>query len=323
MSVPWRFLVALVAGFALGIVAFVGALCSQLGVATESSHWTYALLHRKQELAAQMTGPRLLILSGSAGLFGINAQLIQQQTGYPTMNMAVHVGLGLDYQLYYIRETARAGDTVFLPLEYALYSTSYDNEAHDDFVLARDPGYFHQLPWPETISMATRIRFVRLQIGWRDKRHPEKTRAHQPYEDTIDNNGDYLNNMAVDRQPNSPLMLLKAEELLDWNAGNHSGAFAKLRDFIAWAKTHQVRVLAGFPNLIARPEYDGPAAEQAIQAITDFYKSEGVPVIGNAREVMLPPEQFFNMSYHPTHEAALERTKRLIPELEPYLQKGA
>jgi hypothetical protein len=82
-----------------------------------------------------------------------------------------------------------------------------------------------------------------------------------------------------------------------------------------------VTVLATFPNVVHRPEYDGANAREAIQMITDFYASQGVPVLGTAQDAMYPPAQFFEMPYHLTHDAAIMHTKKLMPELERYLKK--
>ena len=115
-------------------------------------------------------------------------------------------------------------------------------------------------------------------------------------------------------------MQIRIDELIDGIPSGTDAGFNRLASFIRWAKANQITVLATFPNTISRPEYDGPVGDATIKTITDFYRSQDVPVVGNARAAMLPFDQFFDTLYHLTHEAALERTQRLIPELKPYLQ---
>jgi hypothetical protein len=321
MRVPLRFILALPCGVLVGIGFFIGLLYAQLGVPTESSRWIYEIIQKKEARAAAMTSPRLLVVAGSSALYGINAQRIEERTGYPTMNMAGHAGLGLDYLLYMTPKTARPGDTVLLAIEYELYSEDLGTDTRDDYVLARDPGYFRQLSWVEKIDMATRIPFKRIQKGLSNRVRAEKPpRAHRPYDESVDDNGDEVNNWAANRQPSSPSIQLVAENLIHGIPSTDRPGFNAVRDFVTWARGHQVTVLATFPNIIYHPEYDEPNAREAIKTIADFYASQGVPVIGTAREAMLPEDDFFDTLYHLTHEAALNRTDRLVPELEPYLK---
>jgi hypothetical protein len=321
MNVSWRFILGLPCGALIAVALFVALLYAQLGIPTESSRWIYELLQKKEAHAAAVQGPRLFVTAGSSTLYGINAKRIEELTGRPTINMGCHAGLGLPYMLYLIKKTARPGDTVLLAIEYELYSLDLNKETIDDYLLARDPDYFRRLSWLEKIEMTTRIPFKRLQKGLSIRHKPESPpRPHHPYAEDIDDNGDEVANWTAERQPPNFRLKLIASNLVDGIPSTDRAGFNAIRDFVAWARAHQVTVLATFPNLVYHAEYDKPPAQQAIKAITDFYTSQGVPVIGTAREAMLPMDQFFDTSYHLTHEAALKRTERLVPELKPYLK---
>ena len=120
MRVSWNYILALVGGFILSIAFFVGCLYTLAGVPTESTHYDYDITQRKQLLAAERPGHRLLVVGGSSALFGINAQLIEKETGHPTVNMGTLLGLNLDYRFYLIKKIARPGDTILLACEYEL-----------------------------------------------------------------------------------------------------------------------------------------------------------------------------------------------------------
>jgi hypothetical protein len=331
MSVPWRFILALPLGLILGIAIFIGLLCTQLGIPTESSHYIYDVTHAKELIAAKKPGSRLLIVAGSSALFGFNTELIEKETGYPTVNVGTAVGLNLDYRFYRIKKIAHPGDIILLACEYELYSEKPDYETADDYILARDPGYFYQMPLLSKIYMATRIPFKRFQLGWRNSRHPEHVVvkfSHSPYNPfsatyyPLNGNGDEMLNTDENRPPpefTKGNLSRIIPTLLHGIPSERTQDFASLAEFIAWAHAHQITVLATFPNVIHQPVYDEPPAREAIATITHFYASHGVPVVGTAQEVMLPPNQFFDYMYHLTHEAALKRTERLIPELQPYL----
>ena len=96
--------------------------------------------------------------------------------------------------------------------------------------------------------------------------------------------------------------------------------FRAIREFCAWAKANDVRVLATFPNVCHRPEYDAPAAKKMPVQFREFYGSLGVPVLGELSESMLPEEQMFDTNYHPLRSAAIARTQRLLVHLAPHLR---
>jgi hypothetical protein len=325
MSVPSRFILGLAAGLVLGIALFVALLYSQVGVPTYSSSWSYDIAQKKRALAAAISGPRLLLVGGSSTTFGLSAQTIEAGTGVRTLNMGTHAGWGPDYLLYWIEQTARPGDTVLLAIEYQLFTKPIGSEPHDDYILSRDPAFFRQMSLLDKIDMATRISFKRIQKGLNIRHHGENPpRSHPPYTQGasyIDSYGDETGNIEVDRRRANPDMEEMAEPLVDGIASTHTAGFDEVRRFIAWAKAHDVTVLATFPNIVHRPEYDGENAREAIKVITDFYTAQGVPVVGTAQEAMYPPDQFFELPYHLTHDAAITRTQKLVPELKPYLKR--
>jgi len=331
MNVPWRYILGLAVGFVLGIAVFVGLLYTQLGVPTLSTQWLFDITNKKALYAANFPGPRLFIVAGSSALFGVNAQLIQQQTGVPTINMGTSAGYPLNYRLDCLKKIVRPGDTLLLALEYESYGDKLVNysDAGDDYLLARAPEYFLQTSLLYKIEMATRIPFKRLQKGWRNRETPERERPpglpYIPYLpitpgiDCLDDNGDEVFNMAATRHPPGPEMQDLCSALADGLPSERTAGFETIDSFLQWARAQHITVLATFPNIIKEPAYDEPNGQKAIETITHFYASRGVPVIGTAKEAMLPPDQFFDTVYHLTHEAAIQRTERLIPELEPYL----
>jgi hypothetical protein len=323
MPVPLRFLLGLAAGLVLGVAVFLELIELQLGVPTNFSSWAHDISEKKQAIAEAIPGPRLLLVGGSSTTFGLSAQTIQQATGVKTVNMGTHAGWGPDYMLHWIEGIARPGDTVLLAIEYQLFVDPLGMEGHDDYILARDPDYFRHLPLLEKIDMATRVPWKRLQKGVNNRRHGETPpRPHPPYTNGasyIDAFGDETGNTQVDVR--NPLIMETVAPLMDGIPSSHTPGFDEVRKFIAWARAHNVKVLATFTTVEQRPAYDEPNAREAISMIRDFYASEDVPVIGTADEMMFPPDQFFELPYHLTHDAAIARTKLLLPELVPYLKR--
>lgn len=324
MSFFWRFLLALASGFILALGIFVGLLYTQLGVPTVSSSWAYGITQGKLEIAHRITGPKLILVGGSATLFGLDAEIIQRETGIPTVNLGTHAGIGLDYILDLAKRAAQPGDTVLLIPEYQLYADPFGSELRDDYILSRAPEFFHRLSWYDKIDMATRVPFKRFQKGWRNRRHPEKApRPHPPYTDgaaSLNANGDETENQAADRPAWGPNMDLLPPCLTDGLDTDDTPGFRALADFIAWAKARQITVLATFPPMINHPEYRNFPALQTFTTITDFYRAHQVPMIGTPEENLLPAADFFDTFYHLTRESAVAHTEHFIPELKPDLR---
>jgi hypothetical protein len=329
MRVPWRFILALPSGLIFGIALFIALLYSQLGIPTESSHWISDIILKKEACAAHIAGPRLFLVAGSNVLFGLNAQRIEQQTGIPTINFGVHGALGLHYILQLTQRNVRPGDTVLLVLEYDFYSHNLDSEQLDDYILARDPDYFRRLSLLDKIDMATCIPFKRIQKGFRNSHTPESVRAPQPpfspYTpisagiDCLDENGDEVFNLESARSASTPKLQEQTAVLVGGLSDENTYGFRELAAFLKWAQEQHISVVATYPNILHQPVYDEPAGQKVIETIAHFYASHGISVIGTAQEAMLPADQFFDTNYHLTHEAALERTDRLLPELAPLL----
>lgn len=74
------------------------------------------------------------------------------------------------------------------------------------------------------------------------------------------------------------------------------------------ARQNRINVLATFPSICHRQEYESPTARRVIHDIESFYTSLGVSVVGTAEEAMLPPDLCFDTFYHSTEARRRERS---------------
>ena len=327
MKASWTFLAGLGAGFLLMFGLTATAFYLNLGVPGDSSRWAFELNLKKRLLANQTASPKLLVVGGSATLFGLSAREIQKQTGWRTINMGTHAALGTAYILHLAQEAAKPGDTVLLVLEYELYNygkvkQTWADKLLVDYLVSRDPAFFHSLSPPEQWTVFMLTSFSRLVQGLKDR-----WRAERPYDDSnfgayrvryLNESGDQTHHIKAVRPP-------QRNEVLEWKSAlargmpEHPEGFSVLTSFCAWARTNQVRILATYPNICDQPGYHEQTAKQVAQTIKDFFSRLNVPVIGDYTDALLPRDQSFDTNYHPTEEAALARTQRLIPKLNAAL----
>jgi hypothetical protein len=328
MKASWTFIAGLGAGllFIFGLTAI--AFYLNLGVPSDGSRWAFEVNQKKQRLAEQTNTPKLLIVGGSATLFGIKAGEIEKQTGLRTINMGTHAALGTAYILHLVQEAAKPGDTVLLVLEYELYNygrleQSWADKILVDHIVARDPAYFHTLSlaeqWNVFMLTPTKRLFDGLKIRFGVNRISHDW-APGPYNSALINDWGDLTGYSKASRPQ------QKAEVLNWKSGLARGlpenpkGFPLIAEFCRWARTNHIRVLATYPNICDQPDYRAKVAKQVGQTIKDFFAGLDVPVIGEYSDALLPRDEFFDTNYHPTEEAAVERTKRLAAQLAPYLK---
>jgi hypothetical protein len=338
MQVRWSFFIALPAGLILALVGYIGLFRLQLGIPTQQSRWGYEMIQKKRKRAEAITGPKLLVVGGSSVLFGLNAEEIQRQTGYPTVNLGTHAAFSLAYMFDMTRQVARSGDTVLLVLEYELYRNDprilrvSTDAIFIDYIVARDPEFVDRLPWWERFNLAMLTSGPRIQLGLENRFGKSKdTPPHvaQPVSgifnaylsENISEFGDQSGATKARRPAKAPARARLSSALAKGFPENPAG-FPTIRAFCDWAKASNVRVLATFPNTLHLPEYDRPEAQEAPRQIRDFFGTLGVPVLGEAADAILPEDEFFDTMYHLTEEACLTRTRRLLPHLTPYLRSS-
>jgi hypothetical protein len=93
----------------------------QIGAPTRAEWWVYNSYLYKDYRSGNIKQKKIIIISGSNSLFGINSEVIEKITHYPVVNLATHGGLDIDYFYYKIKQQMNDGDIVVLPLEFQFY----------------------------------------------------------------------------------------------------------------------------------------------------------------------------------------------------------
>ena len=309
---------ALITALALNL-ALVNA---QLGVPTRSTGWAYGINHKKLQRAASIQKPKLLLVGGSATLFGVQAELIEQTLNYPTVNMGTHAGLGVDYMLHLAKQAAKPGDTVLLAFEYNTYSFGVVRRdgIFVDYILSRDAEYFRSLPFTAQFEISMMTTWPRLRRGLKNRFKPEKPTPLTPiyHPSHLNMYGDQLNNEATNRPAHTPSRY-GLDGVLAFDLLQSMPALETITEFVSWARANQVRVFATYPNIMENPAYRTGRAKRALRRIQDAYAELQVPIIGSFEESLRPPSAFLDTYYHLTREGARERTERLIPHLRQAL----
>lgn len=248
---------------------------------------------------------RIVFVSGSNALFGVNAKMIEEKTGIPTLNYASHAGLST-YFFYDAKRILKPNDIVFLPLEYDYYDDSYEINCLPstliEYVIAYDNEYFKQLPIKSKLKVL--IYLVRLDsviaIG--------KT-IDRKYE--LNSRGDVLYGINLDK---NYAKKAKPEKI---NVKKLSKNYKKweLYEFIQWCKLNHIRVYAFAPNLYHQP-IASKKEQESFKQIKKFYNLAGVKFIGNFEDGFFDLKYMLNSNNHLNAEGRKIRSNYFIQKIK-------
>lgn len=307
------------AGFGLALLIYVGLFAASLGrMNSNEAAFIGGWYRLKEEIAAKLPSPRLIVVGGSNALYGITARRIEDVTGVSTVNFATHGALGLDYLLDKTMRVARAGDTVLLALEYELYLPPAVNTVFSDYVLGADPGYLWRRPpaeLAEWILSASWDRTVDRLTGGAQRREELREDVDWELENKFNDRGDRISNRKRDQgdyDADAVEELRPLGTIMAGNWGKAGEAWETIGGFVEWCRANDVKVLATFPNTIYFPEYQDGVMDEMSANLEAGYAALDVPLLGTAREFMYGDGRFFDSIYHLKRGASEDRTERLI-----------
>lgn len=323
-----RFFFGILCGLAVTAGAYFLAYWYSPFRSTSSEVYTIKRLYEcKEGCLSTSPAPRIILLSGSNGLYGVGMKEIEQATGWRAVNCATVGLISLDYHFYHARKFLKPGDVVILAFEYHYYGSPGDNPTNSAAVLQRDRGYFLQLPIWEKLQWVYGEPFPAfIEKVWEPpgRAREIERKSEAEFLGNINPQGDYTGHRKPAKTP------AQAENVLSSGAidvakiavdKNSSQSWALISQFAKWCRENGVTLLATFPSTVYFPDYETPAAAAGFQHIVDQYRALGIPMLGSPKDFIWDQADFFDTNYHLVEEAKLRRTALLVTCLRPYLQK--
>lgn len=317
-----RYLRSLISGFLLASIIFMSAVFLQIGAPIESSRWLSEIYTIKNRIAQSIKTPKLAIISGSNAIFGISCKTIQQQKKVPCLNGGTNGSLGTDYLFKRARPWLKPGDIVLLPLEYEFYTyQKIPNDAYISYILARDPQYLRSVDFLTQLRFITGVSFQRLRLGIIAKlKTPERGNANYQSQN-LNEYGDETSNLKETTNKEQLIKVSKEQPMAFINGAIKSTYGMKMiREFTLWCQQNNIVVLATWPNTIRFEAYSGQSQQLFFQSIEQFYNKLGVPLLGKPEDFMYEKSMIYDTSYHLNDRGVIQRTKKIIELLKPYLE---
>ncbi|MDR1649913.1 MAG: hypothetical protein LBR71_06590 [Synergistaceae bacterium] len=302
----------------ISFVSWVLGIYVQLGVPVPGQQEMYMFYTFKKDRAESIESPKLIVMSGSNGRYGIDTEKLGRGLGMPSVNMAITMPLGLEYILHQTRPVIKSGDWILAPLEYQLYRKNYGGERLTkdciEYALAHDPDYFMAKKPIWKAEFIAGISLRRFFEGLLFTVFPFSNTLEEYPPLPFNKNGDATDN--IGQKFNGVTNAL--EDALLRKEGLSETALRTLSDFIDECRRNGVRFFAAYPSLLYKEVYLSEAARENIAAIEAFYASKNVPVLGTFEDSLYPIEDMYDTRYHLNIEGREKRTRLLLKLLKSY-----
>jgi hypothetical protein len=334
-----RFLRNLVLSLAGLSILYVVLFSLQFGPYVPTEYWIRDLYILKHHIAGDIKEKKIVIISGSNGLFGIDSSSMEKVTGTRTVNMSTHAGLSLDFLLDPRKLLLKKGDIAVLPLEFECYrqKTLY-NDVTIEAVITWDREYYDNLsPWrkiefirscsPLRVAAALFQKYVRRQeryslspariIAAAKKSWTKSDNKLKPgtlYQN-IDRYGDIIRNKGT------PQKIKPVGYGGMGSPGWEISYYSKkgLSSFVKYCRKNGIRVFFTWPCTLKSERFDlnNRVIRDNLAKIKGFLKKLAVPVLGEPEDFNFERKYFFDTHYHLNWAGREIRTRRLTG----YLQK--
>jgi hypothetical protein len=310
------------------------------GRMVSTQDWVDLMFSQKEKMALAASPPnrqRILIVSGSNGLFGLSAKTISQATGLKTINLGSHAGLGGAYILSRSEQLIRKGDIILLPLEYDFYSSSgiVDDLKRGDilarFITSYDKKFINKIPITSIASFffsnafsgngkKEYMSYFRGQLDKKDvlARLQQQRSTGGCYSGfTFNDYGDETCNVGYENTPVNPDVIKTAmpRMIAEIDPGGY------IQRFVQFAKHKGAKIVPLYPVSTVTDDYQNLAFEKSAKKIKNYWEDMGIEFHDSLTESLLPPNLMFDGNYHPKDAGRAQRTKKVIAQIENQLNK--
>ncbi len=301
-------------------IIWIFIIFAQFGNPTKMSQWVYDVYQKKENIAKNIKGQKIVIVAGSNALFGIDSKLLSKYFKLPVLNYGVNAGIDLPLTLHLAKRVINKNDIVLAPLEYSMYL--YNREAGVqmiDYLFSREPSFFWKLTLKEQFYILWHTTLKRVLDGYLSK-GGEKITTGVYGVHHIDNNGDQIETKLSNKTPYMYKEIEKHKnnpEKYGHNFKTDTLSWNYLENFVNWCREKNVTVIFMPPAFMRNKSYlNNPIEKKFYQNIGKIIENRGWIYIGNPFKFMYNSLYFFNTNYHLINKGRFINTKLIISNLK-------
>jgi hypothetical protein len=332
-----RYAIIVLGTFGAVLLFYFGTLIALTPVLIPAEYWVRETMTVKRAIASRYLGQRKIIIgSGSSGLFGVDTAELTRAIGRPVLNLSLHGGLPLETILRETGATAESGDSVILLLEPFYYSRNDPTNWQIRNMIAWDPSRWRTLP------LQMRVRYLaHLEPSFLLEVIAARVNLAVPSEDlsarqaAFDDPGilarfavsppaadfeysafhlDFLGNM---NHAVGHIGVIRGDDI---DAPTEIGMAqrAMLLSFVHMMRARSVSVFFGHAPLVGSPKVNWAAIDKASASFVQAMADIG-PVIDERRQVVFDDGLFFNTDLHLNTEGRRLRTAALLTAIRRHV----
>lgn len=309
----------------LSLILLAYFLSFELWITRQSPDVPY---NYKEFLLKNTPSPKIVVDSGSNGLYGIDPEILEREFHMPTINLADNINYSIKHKFHYLAKYAQKGDIIILPLEWRNYGNlTFYSEYIESFLRGNINYYYHSLPLIERMQFVfTGIRLNNyLTKLFKNSKKPDLVGVLNDFrEKLLLNNGDSLGaKITLEREfPDDEFTQSHNCDVLVSGAVV-SEQFKETLKILNIAKEKGASVIFTWPvavdkegNHCYKSDIEKTKLTQLVRKIRHIVQQQGFIVVGNPMDSVFPSKYFHNNFYHPIKAGMQIRTRRLANRLK-------
>lgn len=313
-----HFVWGLILGLGLVSGAWLLLLVGQTGRAVPTTQWVEQAYAHKLAVAEAIKKPKLVVVAGSAAMFGVDSGQLEQAFGRPVVNLGVNAGILPPFIQSYARQAIEPGDWVIMPVEYPMFHERYSiNWSFIDYWWGH-PGFRNMdVNLAQLAQVLWLTPVTRALSGYRGI--PAGFAVSGLYgPQNLDRRGDQLNSQAARQE-------VWMRELVEQSLTEQYGAKAHVwnANWESWkALANEVTDAGGCavfvpPPMLDRPAYHHDQELRYYQSLPEQARAHGLNYLGSPLQTLYPMERFFDTNYHLNAESRTIYTQQLVEWVRP------
>ncbi len=272
----------------------------------------------KLDYAGTLISPKIVIFAGSNGRYSHRCAPISAALGRPCVNASLAFGIGIDFQLDQWWPLLRAGDVIYMPLEYAQYrhtSAEMHEGLQNALMVQHQRAYLWSLS-PQRIAAA----YGSFDLSSLINGLVEMALEHRGFQRrssaaSLTPQGDESGH--TDQQGEAFASFVQAMVPDTSHVPEHSDALVVIEGFLDQARRAGVTVVGGLPTLP-----DSAQVEDAgIERLRRLYEGHGQRFVVLPNHSQYPLACFFDTTYHLNEGCQQAHSERLARVLASALSE--
>ena len=286
----------------------------------EANNTIMGELNYKIERLASTPSPKIVFIGGSGCSHGIDSGMVEKAFGLPVVNMGLHAGLGLKYQLSSIDPYIRKGDFVIIVPEYGNFTNCQGSEVLlmvVSDIRPSDRGKLDRAQWIHLLQFMPEygrnklFKIARNKIKQAFQNQPKK-KAHDYGNYKYDERGDEINSHSEtkprDFKPYNPKQRNQLKV-------NENDCAKRINQFVS---AHKDTTVVVFPAALQDASFDCDATH--IAAVADMLEKNGTPFVVPPERYRMLTAECWDTPYHLNALGIERRTRQLIEDLMPIIK---